>query len=203
MTILTISGSPSANSRSTKLLDHIASRLQRQGVLTQELVVRDLPAEDILFGRFDSASIRAAGEQIDRASGIVIATPIYKAAASGVLKAFLDLLGQNALAGKVILPIGIGGSPAHLLAIDYSLRPVLAALGATQVLSSVYAIDKQVHVDKAERVLDDEIELRVEDSLLQLISAVYPDGAERLRRATRPAAGNGLPVARESISAPA
>ena len=203
MTILTISGSPSANSRSTKLLDHIASRLQRQGVLTQELVVRDLPAEDILFGRFDSASIRAAGEQFDRASGIVIATPFYKAAASGVLKAFLDLLGQNALAGKVILPIGIGGSPAHLLAIDYSLRPVLAALGATQVLSSVYAIDKQVHVDKAERVLDDEIELRVEDSLLQLISAVYPDGAERLRRATRPAAGNGLPVARESISAPA
>lgn len=50
---------------------------------------------------------------------MIIATPIYKAAYTGVLKVFLDLLPTNALAGKIILPIGTGATPAHLLALDY------------------------------------------------------------------------------------
>ncbi len=57
---------------------------------------------------------------------MVIGTPVYKAAYSGLLKSLLDLLPQYALAGKTVLPLATGGSTAHVLAIDYALRPVLA-----------------------------------------------------------------------------
>src|SRR5256885_12419558 len=41
---------------------------------------------------------------------VVVATPIYKASYSGVLKSFLDLLPQFGLAGKVVLPLATGGT---------------------------------------------------------------------------------------------
>ena len=34
----------------------------------------------------------------------------------------------EALSHKVVLPIATGGSIAHMLAVDYALKPVLAAL---------------------------------------------------------------------------
>jgi FMN reductase len=61
---------------------------------------------------------------------VVVATPVYKAAYSGLLKVFLDVLPQTALKGKLVLPLATGGSPHHMLALDYALRPVLQSLGA-------------------------------------------------------------------------
>ena len=58
---------------------------------------------------------------------------MYQAAYSGLLKVFLDLLPQFAFRGKAVLPIVTGGSPAHVLAVDYALRPVLANLGAAHI----------------------------------------------------------------------
>ena len=63
--------------------------------------------------------------QVANAQLIVVATPVYKAAYSGLLKVFLDLLPQTALAGKTVLPLATGGSPHHMLALDCALRPVL------------------------------------------------------------------------------
>ena len=63
----------------------------------------------------------------------MVATPVYQAAYSGLLKVFLDLLPQFAFRGKAVLPIVTGGSPAHVLAVDYALRPVLANLGAAHI----------------------------------------------------------------------
>ncbi|HEY9910193.1 MAG TPA: NAD(P)H-dependent oxidoreductase [Thermosynechococcaceae cyanobacterium] len=52
--------------------------------------------------------------------------------------------GRKALLGKVILPIAMGGTIAHPLAIDYALKPVLSELGAWHLLGGVYAVDKQI-----------------------------------------------------------
>jgi FMN reductase len=176
--IVTIAGSPSQRSRSSVLLRESERLLAKAGVATQSIVVRDLPAEDLIHGRHDSASIKAAAKIIDEASAVVIATPIYKAALSGVLKAFLDLLGQNALQGKIVLPIAVGGTNAHLLAVDYSLRPVLSVLGATQVLGTVYAIDSQIRIAEDGAVnLDPEIGLRLAHAIRQLADALRPPRA--------------------------
>lgn len=35
---------------------------------------------------------------------------------------------EQALAGKTVLPLATGGTTAHVLAIDYALRPVLSSM---------------------------------------------------------------------------
>jgi FMN reductase len=86
------------------------------------------------------------------------------------LKAFLDLLPQKALSGKVILPLATGGTLAHLLAIDYALKPVLSELGARNFLGSVYALDRQIQKQEDESFqLDADIEERLKQSLDELV----------------------------------
>ena len=86
----------------------------------------------------------------------------------------LDLLDEKALAGKVVLPIATGGSPAHLLALEYGLKPVLS-LGARHILAGVYATDKQVRVDEAGQPhIDDDVRQRLEDSVDRLSEQLRP-----------------------------
>ncbi|WP_175400395.1 NAD(P)H-dependent oxidoreductase, partial [Streptomyces prasinopilosus] len=81
-----------------------------------------------------------------RADGVVVGTPVYKASYSGVLKALLDLLPQYALAGKTVLPLATGGSIAHVLAIDYALRPVLSSMGAAHIVQGRFILDEDITV---------------------------------------------------------
>jgi FMN reductase len=179
MSVVLISGSPSPRSRSTALLAEAARLLERGGIETHLLSVRDLPAEDLLHGRHDSPAIKSVARQIDASWAVVIATPIYKAAAAGVLKALLDLLPQNILAGKAVFPVAVGGSLAHLLAVDYSLRPVLAALGATTVLATLYAVDSQLRVEASgEAQIDPDIAARIDDGVRKLIHSHGPAEAK-------------------------
>ncbi|GAB2803269.1 hypothetical protein GCM10027073_39690 [Streptomyces chlorus] len=94
------------------------------------LDVRTLPAEALLGADFRHPAITGAAALFERADAVVIGTPVHKAAYSGLLKSLLDLLPQYALAGKSVLPLATGGSTAHVLAIDYALRPVLSSMGA-------------------------------------------------------------------------
>jgi len=144
MSILLIAASPAAPSRSAALLAGAGHELALLGLAPLTLSLRDLPAHALLLADGEHAAIKAAVRQVAEARAIVIATPIYKAAYSGLLKVFLDLLPSDALRGKTVLPMATGGSPAHLLALDYALHPVLSALGARDVLDAVFAADAQV-----------------------------------------------------------
>ncbi|MGW7079789.1 NADPH-dependent FMN reductase [Streptomyces sp. NPDC054866] len=132
-TILALSGSSSPTSRTSRtalLADHTATHLRARGHRTHVLALRDLPATPLLSADTHDASLARAVSLVAEADALVVATPIYQAAYSGLLKTFLDLLPQLAFAGKPVLPLATGGSPAHVLALDYTLRPVLTALGA-------------------------------------------------------------------------
>jgi SsuE family FMN reductase len=100
--------------------------IQRAG----ELAVRLRSAEAVLAADTQHPAISDVVEAVEAAHGLIVASPVYKAAYTGLLKAFLDLLPQYALARKTVLPLVTGGTPAHLLAVDYALRPVLASMGA-------------------------------------------------------------------------
>jgi FMN reductase len=145
--VLIINGSPSQNSRTGALLTDIARRLEGDGHRLQRLNVRELPAEDLLHARAAAAGIASAVAEVERAEGIVIGTPIYKAAYTGILKAFLDLLPQFAFEQKTVLPVATGGTLAHVLALDYGLRPVLSSLGARHIVGSHFVLDKGLNVD--------------------------------------------------------
>jgi FMN reductase len=179
--IIAIAGSPSHPSRSTAILEFTNNLIKQHGLNSTTITVRHVPAEDLIFGRFDSPSIRDLAAMIGQSSGVVIATPVYRASYSGVLKAFLDILPQQVLAGKIILPIAAGGSVAHLLSIDYALKPVLAALGARYVLGGVYAVDSQIQRGQDDRFhLDPELERRLYDSVVELVEGVRCFGQNRV-----------------------
>jgi FMN reductase len=145
--ILSLLGSPSPRSRSGALLAQLEARLA--AALDDEhastrLALRELPAQALLQADGSDRAIAAAIGAVRDAQLVLVATPIYKAAYSGLLKAFLDLLPQDALRGKTVVPLATGGSAAHLLALDYALKPVLAALGARDIRDAVYACDAEL-----------------------------------------------------------
>ena len=183
--IVTISGSPSSPSRSAGLADLVGRRLRPAGFEVEALDVRDLPAQSLLHARLDDPAIVGALELIDRADGVVVITPVYKAAYTGVLKSFLDLLPQFGLAGKVALPLATGGSLAHVLAIDYALRPLLAALNAQHVVTGLFLLDKLL-----ERQADGT--LLVEPQLGNRLQAVIDELITAVRRARTHVAGSLL-----------
>ncbi|MCO5995846.1 NADPH-dependent FMN reductase [Actinoallomurus rhizosphaericola] len=144
--ILTVSGSPSTTSRTARLLTHVAERLIADGHQITTLDIRTLPGQALLGADFGHPAIVAATELFERADGIVIGTPVYKAAYSGLLKSLLDLLPQFALTGKTVLPLATGGSAAHVLAIDYALRPVLTSMGADHIVQGWFVLDRDITV---------------------------------------------------------
>ncbi|MCK8676083.1 NADPH-dependent FMN reductase [Streptomyces lichenis] len=142
--VIALSGSPSTDSRTAHVADYALRRLSLSGHRTEHLAVRELPAAELLAGRAGSAPLRDALSAIADADGVIVATPVYKAAYTGLLKAFLDLLPQSGLAGKAVLPLATGGSLAHLLTLDYALRPVLSALGARHITAGTFVLDGAV-----------------------------------------------------------
>jgi FMN reductase len=73
---------------------------------------------------------------------VVVASPTYKAAYTGLLKVFLDRFPSDGLAGVVAVPLMLGAGPAHALAPEHTLRPVLVELGATVPTRGLYLIDR-------------------------------------------------------------
>lgn len=139
-----INGSPTTGSRLTAIMELAEQKLSAAGFEVNRIDVAQLPPEDLIHTKFESEYIVKANGLVAEADAVIIASPVYKASYTGVLKTFLDLIPEKGLAGKIILPLFIGGSLAHLLAIDYSLKPVLSSIGARHILGGVYAVDAQV-----------------------------------------------------------
>ena len=92
-----VSGSPSRESRSRRLLAHAVGRFAAAGAETRILNLCDVPADDLL-GRARSSTIAAALSEVDAAHVLIVGTPVYRAAYSGLLKVFFDLMTPDALA---------------------------------------------------------------------------------------------------------
>jgi len=87
-------------------------------------------------------------KQVGAADLVVFASPTYKAAYTGLLKLFLDrFAGGTGLSGLAV-PLMLGGSPAHSLAPETTLRPVLTEIGGTVPGRALYVVDAQ-HDDPA------------------------------------------------------
>ncbi len=174
MLVVTLGGSPSQRSRSGVLLEKTRQWLQDKGVEVVSYQIRDFPAEDLLHARFDSPKVIDLLQQVANADGLVIATPVYKASFSGALKTVLDLLPERALAHKIVLPMATGGSIAHMLAVDYALKPVLSALKAQELLHGIFAEDSQIAYGEgsAQAQLVPVLEQRLHEALETLYGAM-------------------------------
>ncbi|MFC0472671.1 NADPH-dependent FMN reductase [Halalkalibacter kiskunsagensis] len=164
--IIIISGSPSKTSRLNGVIHYAQSHLQNKGVKVETLEVIDLPAEDLIYARFDSEPVQKAIKKVEEADAIIVASQVYKASFTGVLKTFLDLLPQKSLVDKVVLPLVLAGTLAHFLTIEYSFKPVLSALGSTNISNGVYALETGVKRNEEGVVqFDEETKKRVDRAL--------------------------------------
>ena len=135
-----ISGSPSATSRSRRLLEHALDRLAECGAGISLVDLSGLPA-DALLGRSPSRALDAGRADVLAADVVVASTPVYRATYSGLLKVFFDLLPRDGLNGAVGVPLAPGALPEHRTVLERGLRPLFESLGARVVGGGVYATD--------------------------------------------------------------
>jgi FMN reductase len=171
--ILLIGGSPIHPCQAHTFLNYakylLENQLESTKVKTDTLLVRNLLAEDLAFGRYSSPALIYPKKLIENADGLIITSPISKSAYTGLLKSFLDLLPKGIFAHKVILPLSTSHTIAHSSSLEYSLRPVLSELGATHILPSVFAVNDQLQNGEQSNL---EIAIRLQTSLQDLVKAI-------------------------------
>jgi FMN reductase len=80
-------------------------------------------------------------EEVGAADLVVFASPTYKGTYTGLLKLFLDrFAGGTGLRG-VAVPFMLGAGPAHALAPELTLRPVLTEIGGSVPVRGLYVVD--------------------------------------------------------------
>lgn len=125
--VVALVGNPRPGSRTLAAAVQVADRLADGADVTTV----DLATIGHQLFTADRSLLDPALATVSGARLLVVATPIYKATYTGLLKSFLDLYGPDGLAGVVAVPLVVSGGPAHLLAGEVHLRPLLVELGAT------------------------------------------------------------------------
>lgn len=131
-------GNPKAKSRTLEAGVLVAKKLTgKEPDLVIDLV--DLGPALLEFG---NSSVAESLGAVQRSDVVIFASPTFKATYTGLLKLFLDQFPTDGLANVTAFPVMLGAGPAHALAPDLLLKPVLVELGATCPAVGLYLIDK-------------------------------------------------------------
>ncbi|WP_435738364.1 NAD(P)H-dependent oxidoreductase [Cellulosimicrobium sp. PMB13] len=145
-TVVVVSGNPRPGSRTLTaaraLADRVAAHLDLAAPDAAATIDLANLAGEILSPEHPAAD--AATARLAAARVAVVATPVYKASYTGLLKAFLDLYGPGGLAGVAVVPLVVSGNPAHALAGEVHLRPVLVELGAVVPTRTLAVTENQL-----------------------------------------------------------
>ncbi len=144
MKVTVVAGNPKAGSRTLDAATQVATALS--GAAPDEIVdVVTLGAG--LLGWGDDA-VKRAVETVASSDLVVFASPTFKATYTGVLKLFLDQFATGeGLRDVTAMPLMLGAGPAHAMAPDLLLKPVLVELGATCPAPGLYLIDSTYTTD--------------------------------------------------------
>lgn len=138
MSMVVVVGNPKPNSRTREAAILVAQKLCGRA---PDRVIDVVTMGAGLMG-FGDPVVTEAMQAVQAAKVIVVASPTFKATYSGVLKLFLDQFPTDGLAGVTALPVMMGAGPAHAMAPDFLLKPVLVEMGATCPVAGLYLIDK-------------------------------------------------------------
>lgn len=143
MTVSVVAGNPKPASRTLsaaiRLGELLSGRSPGSGV---DHVIDLVDLGPKLLGWGDE-SVTAAKQIVAGSSLTIVASPTFKATYTGLLKLFLDQFdGGTGLQQVLAVPLMLGAGPAHALAPELLLRPVLSELGATCALPGLYLRDK-------------------------------------------------------------
>ncbi|MBX3001972.1 MAG: NAD(P)H-dependent oxidoreductase [Caldilineaceae bacterium] len=173
--VVSIAGCSAVTSSVNAVLNRTHKVLSRAGLQVETVSIRHLPAEDLILGRTQHASIQQSRQLIQQATGIIIATTVHQFGYSGGLKAFLDILPGGAFRGKPVLLLAMAPSPAQFHSFDGALRLVLRdALGAQEILDTVYLPQNLVHLHNRQVWLDDFLSERLDSAVQRFKNRLFP-----------------------------
>jgi FMN reductase len=153
-----------------RITDRVVALAGQDGhpVTVSVIELRELAADvsQALVSQLVSPRLRAAITALAEADGLVVATPVYKAAASGLFKSFVDVLDNDLLIAKPVLLSATAGTARHALVADDQLRPLFAYLRAMTVPTSLFAAPE----DWADPALNQRIDRAVRELVLLMES---------------------------------
>lgn len=76
-------GKPTLSLSISALLEYAREKLNGQDVEVYHWNLHNFEPEDLLYARFDSPALKTLVAQLKEADGLIVATPVYKAAYSG------------------------------------------------------------------------------------------------------------------------
>ncbi|MEH3153904.1 MAG: NAD(P)H-dependent oxidoreductase [Gordonia paraffinivorans] len=144
MTTTVVAGNPKPASRTLDAATRLTEGLT--GAAPDHVVdVIELGAGLLGWG---DPGVKAAVTTVAESDLVVFASPTFKATYTGVLKLFLDqFAGGEGLRDVVAVPLMLGAGPAHAMAPDLLLKPVLVELGAVTPAPGLYLIDSTYTTD--------------------------------------------------------
>ncbi len=142
--IVGFSGSPRRPSRTRTLVEAVAAETAARTQVRQEIydLVDAGPGLGAALQRRD-LTLPAARiiDAIEQADALIVGTPVYKGAYTGLFKHVFDLVDPRALVGKPVLLTATGGGPRHALVVEHALRPLFGFFEALTIPTAVYASD--------------------------------------------------------------
>ena len=88
---------------------------------------------------FANDKVQAAIDTLAGADAVIVATPVYEAGMSGLVKSFFDLVDNDLLIAKPVILAATAGTARHAMVPDEQMRPLFAFLRAMPVPTSVFA----------------------------------------------------------------
>jgi len=134
-------GNPKRRSRTGTVGAAVASAVAHRAGWESRLDVlelADLSAELFAWG---DPRVAEAKNRVIECDLLVVASPVYKASYTGLLKSFLDQFSRDELAALPTVPVMVGAGDLHSLAVETHLRPVLVELGASMPTRGLFVTE--------------------------------------------------------------
>lgn len=170
--IVAITGSLSQPSRTRRLVEDVAGRIQSRsgGAVTLIDVAEIGPDLGRAFSRATaSPALEAALAAVESADLIVAGSPVYKGSYTGFFKHLIDLVDYKALAGVPVALLATGGSDRHALAVEHQLRPLFGSFDAHTLPTAVFVVDRDI-VDG--RVVNEGVARRLDNLVAEAAGAL-------------------------------
>ncbi len=152
MEILGLSGSLRRDSYNTRLLGATRSLLPANAQLVVFDALAEIPPYSEDSEHADPPAVAALRAAIERADGVLVATPEYNGSIPGALKNALDWvsrpIAETPLRGKPAAVIGASTGLFGAVWAQAELRKVLATIGAR-------VVDRELPIAQADEALDD------------------------------------------------
>jgi FMN reductase len=137
-TVVVVVGNARVGSRTSGVGEAVARRVADAAGVPTTVTTVELADVGTALLDWSDPKVDALRAEIRSATALVVATPTYKASYAGILKLFLDRFDAGELAGLLTVPVMTGSSPAHALAVDVHLTPVLVEIGASCPTRGLY-----------------------------------------------------------------